>query len=394
MESLNHAGFQFSPEDCTISFLPLSHILERMVGYYSMIYFGCRIGYAESLESLPKNLQEIKPTILVAVPRVFEKFYSRVMENIALEKGIKKKLATWALKVASEYAETRLSDKAPSALLSSKYLVADNLVLKKIRARLGGRLRIVGSGGAALPKQLAHFFYGIGITILEGYGLTETSPIIAFNRPGAFRFGTVGQPIPGVEVKIAEDGEILTRGPHVMKGYFKKPEETKQAISPEGWFHTGDIGEIDEQDYLKITDRKKDLIITSAGKNIAPQFVENTVKVSKYITQIVVVGDKRKFPSALVVPNLESLREFASQGRIPEDEIFRHPKILQEIQRDIDELSKDLAPFEKIKKVALLEKEFTVESGELTPSLKVKRGVVEKKYRDLIDSIYADAAQL
>ena len=305
IESLNHAGFNFSNQDCSLSFLPLSHILERMAGYYTLLYFGCSIAYAESLEKMPQNLLEIRPTILIGVPRVFEKFYAKIMEGISAETGAKKKLAIWALAVAAKYAEIRLADQAPSLLLSSKYFLADKLVFKKIRSRLGGRLRILGSGGAALPEKLAHFFYGIGLTILEGYGLTETSPIISFNRPESFKFGTVGPPIAGVEIKIAEDGEILVRGPNVMKGYYKKPEDTAQAITPDGWFHTGDIGEIDESDNLKITDRKKDLIVTSAGKNIAPQFVENTVKVSPYVHQIVVLGDKRKYPCALVVPNLE-----------------------------------------------------------------------------------------
>ncbi|MCI0414294.1 long-chain fatty acid--CoA ligase [bacterium] len=392
IEALNHSGFQFVREDRSISFLPLSHILERMVGYYALLYFGCTIAYAESLEALPQNLQEVQPTVLTAVPRVFEKFYGRVMENVSREKGFKKKLAIWAFKIAAEYAETRLNDKAPSFILSSKYVMADELVLKKIRGRLGGRLRILGCGGAALPKQLAHFFYGIGLTILEGYGLTETSPIISFNRPGAFKFGTVGQPIPGVEVKIAEDGEILSRGPHIMKGYYKKPEDTAQAITPDGWFRTGDIGEIDADGYLKITDRKKDLIITSAGKNIAPQFVENTVKTSRYILQIIVVGDKRKFPSALVVPNMENLRKFAAEHQIAEQDIYDHPLVIEEVQRDIERLSQDLAPFEKIKRIVLLQKEFTIESGELTPSLKIKRNVVERKYRELIDSLYITPA--
>jgi long-chain acyl-CoA synthetase len=393
IEGLKHAGFEFAREDRSLSFLPLSHILERMVGYYSLLYFGCSIAYAENVESLPANLLETRPTVLIAVPRVFEKFQNKIMESIAAETGLKKQLANWALKVAQEYAQTRLNDKAPSPLLSSKYLMADKLVLKKIRGRLGGRLRTIGCGGAALSNQLAEFFYGIGLTILEGYGLTETSPIIAFNRPGAFKFGTVGQPIPGVEVQIAEDGEILTRGPHVMKGYYNKPEATAQAITTDGWFHTGDIGEIDADGYLKITDRKKDLIVTSAGKNIAPQFVENMVKRSKYILQIVVLGDKRKFPCALIVPNREHLDALAKRMKVSNEEIYRNELIIQEVQRDIDALSQDLAPFERIKKIALLEKEFTVESGELTPSLKIKRNVVEKRYRSVIDSLYTERVQ-
>jgi len=390
IEAVNHAGFQFTAQDRTLSFLPLSHILERMVGYYCMLYFGGSIAYAEGLESMPKNLVEVKPTVFISVPRVYEKFYSRIMDNVASEKGIKKDLADWALKTAAEYAETRLSDRAPSVFLNAKYFIADKLVLSKIRKRLGGQLRLLGSGGAALPKQLGHFFYGIGLTILEGYGLTETSPVICFNRPGGFKFGTVGQPVPGVEVRIAEDGEILTSGPHVMKGYFNKPKETSEAITPDGWFHTGDIGEIDADGYLKITDRKKDLIITSAGKNIAPQFIENMVKTSKYVTQIVVIGDKRKYPSALVVPNMENLRKFADVNRIPESEILTSNAVIEEIYRDIERLSQDLAPFERIKKIALLEKEFTIDSGELTPSLKIRRNIVEKKYKETIDKLYSE----
>ena len=241
-----------------------------------------------------------------------------------------------------------------------------------------------------MPRQLAYFFYGLGFTILEGYGLTETSPVIAVNRPNNFKFGTVGPPVSGVEVKIAEDGEILTRGPHVMKGYFKKPAETAEVLTPDGWFKTGDIGELDAEGFLRITDRKKDLLKTSGGKFIAPQFVENSLKTSKYISQIVVVGDKRKFPSALVVPNMDNLRKFASSKQIPESDMLANPTIVGEVKRDIDSLSQDLAPFERVKKIVLLDKEFTVDSGELTPSLKVKRNVVEKKYKDLIDGLYIE----
>jgi long-chain acyl-CoA synthetase len=391
IESLNHAGFNFSPSDCSLSFLPLSHIFERTVGYYALLYFGCTIAYAESLDKMTQNLVEVRPTILIGVPRVFEKFYAKIMEGIHAQTGLKRKLANWALGVATEYTENRLSDKAPSVFLSSKYFLADKLIFGKIRSRLGGRVRIIGSGGAALPTRLAHFFHGVGLTILEGYGLTETSPIISFNRPGSFKFGTVGQPIPGVEIKIAQDdGEILVRGPNVMKGYYKKPEDTAQTITPDGWFHTGDIGEIDESDNLKITDRKKDLIVTSAGKNIAPQFVENTVKVSPYVHQIVVLGDKRKYPCALIVPNLQNLKKYATAHQISENDLVRNPDIIQEVQRDIDRLSADLAQFERIKRIALLENEFSIESGELTPSLKVKRNVVEKRYKDIIDNLYSE----
>ncbi len=385
--------FDFSVEDTTLSFLPLSHIFERMAGYYSMLYAGCTIAYAESFDMLARNLGEVCPTLLMSVPRVYEKFYARIMDNLAGEKGAKKKIGMWALKVASQYSDARLHTRSVPTRLALRYRLADFLVLRKIRQRLGGRLRILISGGAALPRQLAYFFYGIGLTILEGYGLTETSPVIACNRPNHFKFGTVGPPIPGVDVKIADDGEILTRGPHVMKGYYNKPEETAAAITEGGWFRTGDIGELDPDGWLRITDRKKDLIVTSAGKNIAPQYIENTLKTCKYVAQIIVVGDKRNFASALIVPNMENLRKFAAAKSIGESDLLNSEPVIDEIRKEIDRLSRDLAPFERVKKFALLEKEFTIESGELTPSLKIKRNIVEKKYKDIIDRLYADAAR-
>jgi long-chain acyl-CoA synthetase len=274
--------------------------------------------------------------------------------------------------------------------LAIKYALADKLLYHKIRERLGGRLRLLVSGGAALPRQLAYFFYGLGLIIYEGYGLTETSPVIAVNRPGDCKIGTVGLPLPGVEVKIAEDGEILTRGPHVMKGYYKKPKETAEVMTEDGYFRTGDIGEIDSRGILRITDRKKDLIVTSGGKNIAPQLIENSLKTSKYVAQIVVLGDKRKFPCALVVPNMDNVKKFAAANNITDADLTKSRAIVTEVQREIEELSKDLAPFERVKKIALLDKEFTIESGELTPSLKIKRNVVEKKYKDVIDSLYSE----
>jgi long-chain acyl-CoA synthetase len=381
--------FNFSTNDCTLSFLPLSHVFERMAGFYTTLYAGCSIAYAESIDTLAKNLAEVKPTVFMSVPRVYEKFYSRIIDNVAASQGFKKTLAQWALRVASKHTERKLAKQSSGLLLAVQYAIADRLVFAKIRRLLGGRLRLLISGGGALPKQLGVFFYGIGLTILEGYGLTETSPVISCNRPDNFKFGTVGPPISGVEVKIADDGEILTRGPHIMKGYYNKPDATAETLASDGWFRTGDIGEIDSEGFLRITDRKKDLIVTSSGKNIAPQFVENTLKTSRYITQIVIVGDKRNFPSALIVPNLENLKKCAAAKGVADSELMTHPAILQEIQSDIDRLSKDLASFERVKKIALVPHEFTIESGEMTPSLKIKRGVVEKKYKQLIDSLYS-----
>lgn len=379
--------------DIALSFLPLSHVFERMAGYYSLLYRGCTIAYAESIEAMSRNLPEVRPTVLFAVPRVYEKTYAGIMDNIASKSRLERKAGLWALGVAAELAEAELNKRPVSLSLRLRYMIADALALKKIRNRLGGRIRLMLSGGAALPRQLGVFFYGVGLKILEGYGLSETSPVISANKEDACKFGTVGRPIPGVEVKIAEDGEILTRGPHVMKGYYKLPKETAEAITEGGWFHTGDIGEIDSDGFLRITDRKKDLIVTSGGKKVAPQFVENTLKTCRYVSQIVVVGDKRKFPSALIAPNLDHLKKLAAEKQVPESQMRNSRVILDEVQNEINRLSQDLAPFERVKKIALLEHEFTIESGEMTPSLKIKRNVVEKKYKDLIDSLYTDTLE-
>jgi long-chain acyl-CoA synthetase len=388
----SHKIFSFNPQDRALSFLPLSHIFERMAGYYLMLYAGATIAYAENIESLPKNFMEVRPTLLISVPRIYEKFYARVTDNLAAEHGVKKKLAQWGLRIASDYAARKIQKQKIPFNLRMKYAAANRLVLSKIRAKLGGRLRMMVSGGAALPRHLGPFFYGLGLQILEGYGLTETSPVISVNLPDNFKFGTVGKPLSNVEVKIAEDGEILTRGPHVMKSYYQKPKETAEVLSPDGWFRTGDIGEIDQDGFLKITDRKKDLIVTSGGKKIAPQFVENSLKTSRYVVQIVVLGNKRNYPCALVVPNLENLKKYAAEKQVPESELFKSPILLAEIERDLNDLSKDLAPFERVKRIALVQKEFSIESGDLTPSLKIKRNVVEQKYKDVIDQLYTEPA--
>jgi long-chain acyl-CoA synthetase len=265
-------------------------------------------------------------------------------------------------------------------------------VFSKIKERTGGRLQIFISGGAPLAREIAEFFGAAGMLICEGYGLSETSPVITCNRPGRVKPGTVGLPLEHVEVKIAEDGEILTRGPHVMKGYFKKPEATAEAIDKDGWFHTGDIGFVDADGFLHITDRKKDIIVTSGGKNIAPQPIENRLKTNKFFTEVVMIGNKRNFAAALVVPNFEALEAWAKQegmGGVPREELVKRPEVLAHYRRLIEETTRDLAQFEKIKKIALVAKEFTQESGELTPTLKVKRRVVEERYKAMIDAMYA-----
>ena len=382
---------EFSDKDTVLSFLPLSHVLERMVTF-TYIYKGCRIGYAESLETVAENLLEIRPNIMVSVPRVFEKIYARVMDNVLSSSALKKKIFFWALKVGKEYGRRKLNkEPIPRGLLRKRNL-AHKLVFSKIIEKTGGRVRFFVSGGAPLSRDIAEFFYALGLMILEGYGLTETSPVISVNTFEDLKFGSVGKPIPGVEVKIAADGEILTRGPHVMKGYYNKEAETKEAFEG-GWFHTGDIGRIDEDGFLVITDRKKDIIVTAGGKNIAPQPIENILKTNPYIANGVVIGDRRRFVSALIVPNFDKLEEYARFNGIPfadRSELVKNEKIADFIKAEVDRATPNLASFEKIKKIALLDRDFEIEKGEITPTLKVKRNVIEKKYQDLINALYEE----
>jgi long-chain acyl-CoA synthetase len=377
-----------------LSFLPLCHVFERTAGHYLMLQHGCTIAYAESIEKVPANLMEIRPTTLLAVPRLYEKIHARVLEKVAADPPLRRRIFAWALSVGYAALPYRLRRERPGGWLGLKLKIADALVFSKIRARTGGRLEVVVSGGAPLPPDVARFFAAIGMPIQEGYGLTETSPIIAANRPRAVRIGTVGTPLPGVEVRIAEDGEILTRGRHVMKGYYRKPEATAEAIDADGWFHTGDIGTLDADGYLAVTDRKKDLIVTSGGKKIAPQPIENRLKTSPFITEIVLVGNKRHFAAALVVPQFERLEAWARQKGLSfgsREQLLDRPEVVDHYERIVADLTPHLAQFEKIKKIALLAREFTVESGELTPKLSVKRKVVEEKYRDVIDRLYEGA---
>jgi long-chain acyl-CoA synthetase len=320
--------------------------------------------------------------------------YARVLEKVAGDPPLRQRIFRWAVGVGREVFRHKVERRAPGAGLRLKGALADHLVFGKIRARTGGRLKLFVSGGAPLAREINEFFGAVGLQIMEGYGLTETSPVITANRLEAFKPGTVGLPLPGVEVKIAEDGEILTRGPHVMKGYYNKPQATAEAIDGEGWFHTGDVGVIDGEGFLTITDRKKDLIVTSGGKNIAPQPIENVLKASPFVGEVVMIGNRRHFPSALVVPNFEALEKWAREKGLPasaREELVKRPEVEALYEQVVRELTPHLAPFERIKKVALLTQEFTLEAGELTPTLKVKRRVIEQKYKDVIDRIY-DAA--
>jgi long-chain acyl-CoA synthetase len=379
----------FDGHDVSLSFLPLSHIFERM-GDYMMFATGTSIAYAEGIDSVPINMQETRPTIVLSVPRLYEKMYARVLQNALASGALKKRIFFWARAVADRWATVTLAGGNVGWLLSKEYAIAKRLVFSKIKERAGGRLRYFVSGGAPLAPEINKFFYAIGLTILEGYGLTETSPVIAVNTPDAFRIGTVGKPIAGVEVDIAADGEILTRGPHVMKGYYNNASATSEAIDSGGWFHTGDIGEL-RDGFLAITDRKKDIIVTAGGKNIAPQPIENRVKTNKYVSQAVMIGDKRKFPSMLIVPNFEQLEAWAKRRNLlwtDRSQLLTMPTIQAKMNKEVMAELEGLAHYETPKKIALLEHDFSLERGELTPTQKVKRRVVDQHYKQLIDSLY------
>jgi long-chain acyl-CoA synthetase len=382
----------FAGKDVCLSFLPLSHIFERMAGHYLMFQVGCSIAYAESIDTVPIDMAVVRPTIVLSVPRLYEKMYARVLENALSGGAIKKRIFFWARAVAERWADVKLAGGTPRGLLALQYRIAQRLVFSKLQARTGGRLRYFVSGGAPLAPEINKFFYAAGLVILEGYGLTETSPVITVNTPAAFRIGTVGKPMHGVEVIIAPDGEILTRGPNVMKGYYNKPEATREAIDSEGWFHTGDIGEL-RDGFLAITDRKKDIIVTAGGKNIAPQPIESALKTNKYISQAVLIGDKRKFPVVLVVPNWEQLEKWARIKNLlwtQRSQLLEMPIVHAKMEKEVYGRLEGLAKFETPKKVAVLEHDFSVERGELTPTLKVKRRVIDKTYRDVIDRLYED----
>ena len=375
-----------------LSFLPLCHSFERMAGQYAALAVGATIYYAESVEKVAENLTEVRPTVMTAVPRLFEKIYARIIENANSGSFLKKRIFWWAINTGDKYVKAKKAGNV-SGLLQRKYSLATKLVFSKLHQRIGGRLRFFVSGGAPLSKDIAEFFYKAGILILEGYGLTDTSPVITVNHEQKFKFGSVGQAVPGVAVKIADDGEILTKGPHVMKGYYKNPDATAETIDAESWLHTGDIGFLDDKGYLYITDRKKNIIVTSGGKNVTPSSIENLLITSPYIEQVMVIGDKRKFLSALIVPAFDSLKNSATAKQIQYntiEDLVNHPAIYQMIEEDIERLTADLARFEQIKKFTLLPNEFTIENGEMTPSLKIKRKVIAEKYADIIDKMYEE----
>lgn len=382
--------YAFSGVDTSLSVLPLSHVFER-TGMYVYIRYGMRVHYAESIEKVPENLKEVRPTIFIGVPRIFEKVFERARFTASQAGRVNEMIFDWAIDVAKEYARAVASGAPVPISLTAKHSVADKIVYTKLRDFFGGRLRFCITGGAALPDEIFLIFTGAGISIMQGYGLTETSPVISSNNPSAVKVGTVGKPIRNVNVRIANDGEIEVKGPGVMRGYYHKEDATKRVFTDDGWFRTGDIGHTDDEGFLVITDRKKELFKTSGGKYIAPSPIEQMLRASRFISQAVLIGNERKFPAALIVPNFEMLESYAKLKDLDiktHEEFCHNERILDLFTRQIEAMTQSLAQFEKIKKFALLSRELTVENGELTPTLKVKRRVIDEKYRDLIDEIY------
>jgi long-chain acyl-CoA synthetase len=393
LASVDRLGF--SGEYTALSFLPLSHSFERTVDY-CYFFLGVTIAYAESVQAVAQNFLEVRPHTFVAVPRVYEKVLAKVYENADRSSAVKRRIFRWAVGVGRRALPYRLAQRRPPGLLGLRLALADRLVFAKIRGRLGGRFEHAISGGAPLGREVAEFFWGAGIRIYEGYGLTETSPVVSVNCPGAVKLGTVGQPIPGVEVRIAADGEILVRGPNVMQGYYGQAEASAEVLDGDGWFRSGDVGHLDSDGYLLITDRKKEIIVNAYGKNVAPAPIENQLKASRFIGQAVVIGDRRKFLSALLVPDFEALAGWAKERGIDagdREALLADERVRTLFSREVAAVNAANAHFEAIGAWELLPAEFTLEGGELTPTQKVKRRVVHDKYGDLIAGMYRQAEQ-
>lgn len=376
--------------DCSLSFLPLSHAYERTGGYYLLFACGAAIYLAESIETISLNIAEAKPTIIFTVPRLFDRMKANMLKQISSESAIKQKIFNWAVKTGEQYHRQMNEKNRASITLSIQHNLADKLVYHKIRKKFGGRLRYFVSGGAALPQKIGEFFQALGINILEGFGLTETSPVTNVNRPDKIKFGTVGPAVKNVQVKIAEDGEILLKGPNIMKGYWQDETATKEVIR-DGWFYSGDIGEIDRDGYLKITDRKKHIIVTSGGKNIAPQPIENLIIESAFVDQVIVIGEKRPFLIAVIVPDFVKLNEYAAQNSISaktNKELIENKAIQQIYEKLMRNISRQLATHEKVRKFLLIEEAFSIEKGNMTPTMKLKRKTITEKYAQEIDKVY------
>ncbi|CAM3913055.1 AMP-dependent synthetase/ligase [Mesobacillus zeae] len=391
------------PDDILLSYLPLSHVFERMAGQFTPLTAGATIAYAESIEAIPDNLLEVRPTIMTTVPRLLEKVYAKVQGQVAAGGTIKKKLFNWAVGTGTERYEYLANASMDEMVfgemprkLRRRYSVADRLVFSKVKANLGGRMRALVSGGAALNPEIAGFFWSMGIPILEGYGLTETAPVIASNPMTRPKIGTVGRVLANVDVRIAEDGEILVKGPSIMKGYYRNEEATAEQFS-DGWFRTGDIGTLDDDGYLTIVDRKKRLLILSTGKNVAPQHIENAINQSSYIENSVILGHNQKYIIAVISPDQVNLRDWAERHgveAVSRQELIQHPKVQERIEKEMKTLTVKLAPFEQPKKVIVVPDEWTVDNGSITPSLKVRYNVIEEKYKESIIAGYQQEAYL
>jgi long-chain acyl-CoA synthetase len=378
------------PDDVFLSFLPLSHVFERMAGHFTAVACGATVYYCETLFTIARDMQIARPTVMLAVPRLFESIRDRILENVTKQPPLRRRIFHWAFRNASKAAQAVRGERGWTPWLRFKHRLADRLVLHKIRDLTGGRLRFFISGGAALGRHNAEFFHAFGILILEGYGLTETSPVVSVNRPTDYRFGTVGKPIPGVQVRIADDGEILVRGPNVMLGYYNKPAETAEVIDPDGWFHTGDLGSRDADGFLSITGRKKDIIVLANGKNVAPVPIEEQLKTSPYIAEAVLFGDEQDVITALIVPQFERLREWAKmQGLLAQSdaELVALTEVKQLMKQEIDRLTSHLAEFEKVRRFTLLDHPFSIETGELTPTLKVRRHFIKQRYAKELEAM-------
>lgn len=383
---------EFTENETFLSFLPLSHVLERMGGHYTAFTVGATIYYAENMETIAANMVEAQPTIVVCVPRVFEKIHAKFIDGINSAPKIRQKLFYWALNLGKQYSNKIINKEKPNFLLKLKHKIADKLIYSKVKARFGGKIKFFVSGGAPLSKQLAEFFAAVDITILEGYGLTETSPVLTVNSPTDLRFGSVGKTLFNVEVKIADDGEILAKGPNIMTGYYKDKKSTEEVFDNEGWFKTGDIGHIDNEGFLKITDRKKSLIVTSAGKNIAPAPIEVKLTSSSFIEQVHIIGDKRNYLTALIVPNFDSLKSYLkSKNNTISDinAIVTNEDVIGLYEKEIESAMVEFAKFETVKKFTLITEPFSIEKGEMTPKMSIVRKVVENNYSEIINGMYS-----
>lgn len=385
--------FPLEPGDVALSFLPLSHVFERMAGHFTMIHAGVTIAYAESIEKVPENMQEVRPHVMMSVPRLYEKIYARVQEKVRHDSFLKRFIFNKAVETGKRYAHEKYTLKVTNPSTEKKFKRFDKLVYAKLRERTGGRVKFFVSGGAALSKEIEEFFNAVNLPILQGYGLTETSPVLSFNNFNAMRFGSVGKPLPDAEIKIAEDGEILAKGPMIMRGYWQKADATKEAFTADGYFRTGDIGKIDEDGFLFVTDRKKELIVMSNGKKVAPQPIENELKTKAGVGQAVLLGNQKNYISALLWPDFDALKKYAEEHNIKfqdQKELLTRPDIAKMFEKGVGEVNQGLSRYEQIKRYKVVSTELTPGSPELTPTLKIKRRVVDERYSPQIQELYAN----